>query len=148
MLGKTTNMKSENNKKCRDELILFGINTMIIFLTLGLFVMNKHLSSDDFVCYYNQSEEASAVTYSSYRVVLGWIYNILNAVNINVVKYQIPIGCLMLLSFSIAVSLMTKMCCSLIHCKQENRLLIISINIACLMIVINGFISEWLWFSV
>ena len=148
MLRKTTNMKSENNKKCRDELILFGINTMIIFLTLGLFVMNKHLSSDDFVCYYNQSEEASAVTYSSYRVVLGWIYNILNAVNINVVKYQIPIGCLMLLSFSIAVSLMTKMCCSLIHCKQENRLLIISINIACLMIVINGFISEWLWFSV
>ena len=136
-------------KEKRKNIGLFLINTVIIFCVFGLFVFSKHYSSDDFFCYYDQMGEANAVIFSSYRICLGVIYIILSYLKINVVTYQILFGVLMLICFSASVTLITITINNIISIQEGTitDFSLLAIIIGSLMLIINVFISEWVWFS-
>ena len=135
-------------KKNRIELFLLLVNSLVIFCVFGGFVFNKHLSSDDFFCYYNQIGEAEAVFFSSYRVVLGAMYYLLDICNINVVEYQVPCGILMLFCFSLSVTSISMVFIKRLEENGEATIVkIATINLGSLMLIINVFVSEWVWFA-
>lgn len=135
--------KRDNIKKIK----LFCINLFVIFITFGEFIFNTHYSSDDFYCMFNQKGEAIAVTYQSYRVVLGAIYYALDKWGINVVKFQKYIGLIMLILFALAVSLITMIFYNIIEEKMNNCKTLILINVGSLLLIVNVFVSEWVWFA-
>ena len=142
MIREATGKK--DNKKV-STLKLFVFNLLFVAIAFGGFVFCKHYSSDDFYCFYNQRGEAYAVTYYSYRVVLGAIYYVLNLIGFNVVKYQVVMGICMLLCFSGAVTLTTMMISELVDTRDNTW--IFAVNIGSLMLIINVFVSEWIWFA-
>lgn len=140
--------KVRREKKPADFYIFVG-NFLIICLVLGTFVFNKHYSSDDFFCYYDQNGEADAVIFSSYRIVLGIVYMILSYLKINVVTHQIIFGIFMLMCFACSVTLITITIKNIMLKKGKdiNVLFLSALNIGSLMLIVNVFISEWVWFS-
>lgn len=134
----------------KKNLGLFFMNTILVFLVFGTFVFNKHYSSDDFFCYYDQLGEANGVIFSSYRIVLGVLYTALAYLKLNVVKYQIVFGIFMLLCFSYSITLITLTVKDIMLKSGRDIKGILplgALNIGSLMLVINVFVSEWIWFS-
>lgn len=130
-----------------ENVVLICANIFLIFITFGEFIFNTHYSSDDFYCIYNQKGEAIAVTYQSYRAILGTIYYLLDIVGINVVNCQKSMGVLMLILFAFATSLITIIFYNLVKKKIKDWRIIILINLGSLLLIINVFVSEWIWFS-
>lgn len=126
---------------------LLVFNLLFVSIAFSGFIFCKHYSSDDFFCLYNQQGEAYAVTYYSYRVVLGIIYYVLNLLDINVVKYQVVMGVCMLLCFSGAVTLTTMQISELLGGAKNDKKLIYAVNAGSLLMIVNVFASEWMWFA-
>ena len=142
-------MRDYIKKTQYNTIILFCINFIILLVTFGVLVFSKHYSSDDFSCYYCQFDEAKAVIFSSYRIFLGSVYYLLDLLNINVVANQIFFGLLMLVCFAISCTIVT---CELMRSMSDqnicnHKLLIYAINAGSLMLILNVFTTEWVWFS-
>lgn len=138
----------EKRKIILNKVCLFSINFVILFLIYGLIVINKHYSSDDFFCYFHQVEEAYAVSFQSYRGVLGLLYLCLHKLGINVVSNQITFGIFMLLCFALSSSALYHAIAETLGMSfSRNSVYCICLDVGTLIFYICAFIVEWAWFA-
>ena len=135
----------EKNKNRKMKIIIILCNICFFFLLIGNAVFNVHYSTDDYQIFYSHGYPwYMAIT--SYRPILATCYWILDLIHINVVKYQVFLGIVLLISFVFSTSKITFIIKDKIKTKNSLKNTIV-VNLGTLFIYGNAFISEWFYFT-
>lgn len=125
--------------------ILFLINLIVCWIAYGTYTIAVHFSTDDYYALFSQQDTAYDVIGMSYRNVLGIAYIILDKLGINVVAFQQLFCILFIIVAAVAITLISY----IVYTELENKNIIafVLVDIGAIMIFVNIFTSEWMWYS-
>lgn len=132
----------QNNKFVK----LLSINIIMFFLIFGIFIFHEHYSTDDYYAYQSQYAVAVEVTAFSYRNCLGFLYYMLDKIQINVVENQIVFGCFLIVAFSWCTTVVVWKINQKINVEEKADILCL-LELGAIILFANSFVSEWIWFS-
>ncbi len=132
------------NKKYKYYLI--GFNLFICIVVMKTFVINKHFSVDEYSIYYQPYDSILSNISSNMRPVGSIIYYLINVIGINVVDHQILFG---LLLIGIFTWCSTRISTEIIQRRSKciKTLDIFFVNSGVLILLLNAFLSELLYFA-
>ena len=125
--------------------ILFLINLIVCWIAYGIYTIAVHFSTDDYYALFSQRDTAYDVIGMSYRNVLGVVYIILDKLGINVVAAQQFFCIFFIIVTAVAITLTSYIVYT--ELKNKNIIAFISVDIGAIMIFVNIFTSEWMWYS-
>lgn len=133
-----------NNYKENDRSFykIIFVNFIYFLLLTQTFIFNQHFSTDDYYTFFDQQGIAKDVIVKSFRLPLGIGYYILSLLNINVVRYQVFFGFLMIIIFSICIAVISNLLI-----KERKDVNIYLFNAGSSILIGNVFLSEWLNFA-
>lgn len=122
---------------------IFLINLLILFFFLGGWVFIFHFSTDDYDIN-SLTGLGDYVIPSAYRFSYGIVANLLEFMQINVIKNQTAFGIVCILVWALCS---TQISCELLKYFESKSKLYFLINLGTLFLFANAFIGEWFWFA-
>ncbi len=137
-------MKKEQIRQ--NNIFLFICNLFICVSTMGTFVVTEHFATDSYYAYYNLNKDLGLMDINAnMRVVMGCIQIVFAYLGINYVKCQVIFGIVLIGVFAWVITRITIEFIDILDLQQETRKIIL-INGATLVLMLNAFLSEFLYF--
>ena len=124
---------------------VFVVNLIVCWIAYGIYAVGVHFSTDDYYALYMQRDTAYDVIGMSYRNILGVLYLVLNKMGVNVVFQQRYFCAFCIIIMGIAATVLTYIVFNVI--RNKSNISMILINIGSVVLFVNVFASEWMWYS-
>lgn len=122
------------------------LNLALFLFMMGAYVCAKHYSLDDFDYYFYQGRVAKEVAVINLRPIQGIVYGLLALSGIQVVKYQVFFGIILLLCFSFCTYKISSLLIVKMNCK-DSLFSCLLVDLGSVLLYGNVFTSEWIWYT-